>query len=282
MALGLLAVLLFGEYTIPDLTFATLRNFHPSAETMPIIPTLFITIACGAISGFHATQSPLMARCMNNERESRVVFYGAMISESVIALIWAAIGMAFFHGPESLASALAEHGNNAAWAVNTIAHTTLGKVGAVLALLGVVAAPITSGDTAFRSARLIVADVLHIEQRSILKRLMVSLPLFVIGTVLLFVDFDIIWRYFAWTNQAMSVVTLWMIVVYLRERGRNIWVALPPAIFMTLICSTFVFVSDQFVGLGATTLAYMLGAVTTLVLSALMWMKVKQSKKLIK
>jgi carbon starvation protein CstA len=111
---------------------------------------------------------------------------------------------------------------------------------------------------------------------------MVSLPLFVIGTVLLFVDFDIIWRYFAWTNQAMSVVTLWMIVVYLRERGRNIWVALPPAIFMTLICSTFVFVSDQFVGLGATTLAYMLGAVTTLVLSALMWMKVKQSKKLIK
>ena len=282
MALGLLAVLLFGEYTIPDLTFATLRNFHPSAETMPIIPTLFITIACGAISGFHATQSPLMARCMNNERESRVVFYGAMISESVIALIWAAIGMAFFHGPESLAAALAEHGNNAAWAVNTIAHTTLGKVGAVLALLGVVAAPITSGDTAFRSARLIVADVLHIEQRSILKRLMVSLPLFVIGTVLLFVDFDIIWRYFAWTNQAMSVVTLWMIVVYLRERGRNIWVALPPAIFMTLICSTFVFVSDQFVGLGATTLAYMLGAVTTLVLSALMWMKVKQSKKLIK
>jgi carbon starvation protein CstA len=155
-------------------------------------------------------------------------------------------------------------------------------VGAVLALLGVVAAPITSGDTAFRSARLIVADVLHIEQRSILKRLMVSLPLFVIGTVLLFVDFDIIWRYFAWTNQAMSVVTLWMIVVYLRERGRNIWVALPPAIFMTLICSTFVFVSDQFVGLGTTTLAYMLGAVTTLILSALMWMKVKQSKKLIK
>ena len=152
----------------------------------------------------------------------------------------------------------------------------------MLALLGVVAAPITSGDTAFRSARLIVADVLHIEQRSILKRLMVSLPLFVIGTVLLFVDFDIIWRYFAWTNQAMSVVTLWMIVVYLRERGRNIWVALPPAIFMTLICSTFVFVSDQFVGLGATTLAYMLGAVTTLILSALMWMKVKQSKKLIK
>ena len=213
MALGLLGVMLFVEYTIPELVRATLHNFQPNAEAMPIIPTLFITIACGAVSGFHATQSPLMARCMNNERESRVVFYGAMISESVIALIWAAIGMAFFHGPESLAAALAEHGNNAAWAVNPIAHTTLGQVGAILALLGVVAAPITSGDTAFRSARLIVADILHIEQRTIYKRLMISLPLFAIGTVLLFVDFDIIWRYFAWTNQAMSVVTLWVIVV---------------------------------------------------------------------
>ena len=282
MALGLLCVLLFGSYTIPDLSFSTLRNFHPNAAAMPIVPTLFITIACGAISGFHATQSPLMARCMNSERESRVVFYGAMISESVIALIWAAIGMAFFHGPDSLAAALAEHGNNAAWAVNTIANTTLGRVGAILALLGVVAAPITSGDTAFRSARLIVADVLHIEQRSILKRLMVSLPLFAIGAVLLFIDFDIIWRYFAWTNQAMSVVTLWMIVVYLHERDRNIWVAIPAAIFMTFICSAFVFVSDQFVGLGATPMAYVLGAVTTVLITAAMWVKVKQRVKLIK
>lgn len=282
MALGLLGVLLIGDYTIPDLSLSTLRNFHPSAETMPIVPTLFITIACGAVSGFHATQSPLMARCMNNERESRVVFYGAMISESVIALIWAAIGMAFFHGPESLAAALAEHGNNAAWAVNTIANTTLGTVGAVLALLGVVAAPITSGDTAFRSARLIVADVLHIEQRNVLKRLMVSLPLFAVGTVLLFVDFDVIWRYFAWTNQAMSVVTLWVIVVYLHERGRNIWVAVPAAIFMTFICSAFVFISDQFVGMGATTMAYLLGAATTLAITAVMWRKVKQRVKILK
>lgn len=282
MALGLLGVMLFGEYTIPDLTAATLRNFQPNAEAMPIIPTLFITIACGAVSGFHATQSPLMARCMNNERESRVVFYGAMISESIIALIWAAIGMAFFHGPESLAAALAEHGNNAAWAVNTIAHTTLGQVGAILALLGVVAAPITSGDTAFRSARLIVADILHIEQRTIYKRLMISLPLFAIGTVLLFVDFDIIWRYFAWTNQAMSVVTLWVIVVYLRERDRNIWVALPPAIFMTYICTAFVFISDQFIGMANRPLAYALAAVVTLIISVAMWQKVRSRVKLSK
>ena len=279
MALGLLGVLIFGQYTVPDLTLDTLRNYHPDAESMPIIPTLFITIACGAISGFHATQSPLMARCMNNERECRVVFYGSMISESIIALIWAAIAMAFFHGPDSLAAALAEHGNNAAWAVNTISNTTLGVAGGLLAMLGVVAAPITSGDTAFRSARLIVADILHIEQRTIAKRLMISLPLFAIGTVLLFVDFDIIWRYFAWTNQAMSVVTLWVVVVYLREKGRNMWVALPGAVFMTFICTTFVFVSNQFIGMENRTLAYICGGVTTALLSAIMWWKIMKITK---
>ena len=279
MALGLLGVLIFGNYTIPDLTLSTLRNFHPNAENMPIIPTLFITIACGAVSGFHATQSPLMARCMNNEREGRVVFYGAMISESVIALIWAAIGMAFFHGPDSLAAALAEHGNNAAWAVNTISTTTLGIAGGLLAMLGVVAAPITSGDTAFRSARLIVADILHIEQRTIAKRLLISLPLFAIGGMLLFIDFDIIWRYFAWTNQAMAVVTLWMIVVYLRERDRNIWVALPAAVFMTFICTTFVFVSDQFLGLENRSLAYIFSCATTALLTAIMWRKILKTQK---
>ncbi len=279
MALGLLGVLLFGNYTIPDLTLSTLRNFHPNAENMPIIPTLFITIACGAVSGFHATQSPLMARCINNEREGRVVFYGAMISESIIALIWAAIGMAFFHGPDSLAVALAEHGNNAAWAVNTISNTTLGIAGGLLAMLGVVAAPITSGDTAFRSARLIVADILHIEQRTIAKRLMISLPLFAIGGMLLFIDFDIIWRYFAWTNQAMATVTLWVVVVYLRQRARNIWVALPAAVFMTFICTTFVFVSDQFLGMENRSLAYIFSCATTALLTAIMWRKIQKTKK---
>jgi carbon starvation protein CstA len=251
---------------------------------MPIVPTLFISIACGAISGFHATQSPLMARCLNNERDGRVSFYGAMIAESIIALIWAAVAMAFFGGVENLSAALAEHGNNAAWAVNNISVTTLGVVGGILAMLGVVAAPITSGDTAFRSARLIVADVLKIEQRSIPKRLAISLPLFAIGTVLLFVDFDIIWRYFAWFNQSMSVITLWVIVVYLKEHNRNIWVALPGAIFMTYICTTFIFTSDQFIGMGGTPLSYLLGALSTLVITGLMWkmVVVKRSKNLIK
>ena len=284
MALGLAFVLFVGDYTIPELTFSSLRNFHPQAESMPIVPTLFISIACGAISGFHATQSPLMARCLNNEREGRVSFYGAMISESIIALIWAAVAMAFFGGVENLSAALAEHGNNAAWAVNNISVTTLGVVGGILAMLGVVAAPITSGDTAFRSARLIVADVLKIEQRSIPKRLAISLPLFAIGTVLLFVDFDIIWRYFAWFNQSMSVITLWVIVVYLKEHNRNIWVALPGAIFMTYICTTFIFTSDQFIGMGSTPLSYLLGALSTLVITGLMWkmIVVKRSKNLIK
>ena len=279
MAIGLAIVLFVGDYTIPNLTFETLRNYQPNAGAMPIIPTLFITVACGAISGFHATQSPLMARCMNNETEARMIFYGSMITESIIALIWAAIGMAFFQGPDSLAAALAEHGNDASWAVSTISNTTLGVLGGFVALFGVVSAAITSGDTAFRSARLIVADVLKVEQRSILKRFAIAIPLFCIALALLFVDFDVVWRYFAWCNQAMSVVTLWVIVVYLKKFKRNIWVALPPAVFMTYICTSFVFVSNQFIGMPNRTLAYALAAVVTLAITAGMWIKVQQSAK---
>ena len=233
MAIGLAGVILFGDYSVPELSLSTLRNYQPNAEALPIVPTLFITIACGAISGFHATQSPLMARCIKSEGDCRSVFYGAMITESIIALIWAAIAMAFFHGPDKLAVALAEHGNSAAWVVNTISTSTLGIVGGILAVLGVVAAPITSGDTAFRSARLIVADSLHIEQRSIPKRLMICIPIFAIGLVLNFIDFDVVWRYFSWTNQALATVVLWTIVVYHRREGYNMWVALLPAIFMS-------------------------------------------------
>ena len=279
MAVGLAVVLFTGDYTIPNLTLDTLRNYQPDAEALPIVPTLFITVACGAISGFHATQSPLMARCMNNEREARVIFYGSMITESIIALIWAAMGMAFFYGPDALATTMAEHGNNAAWAVSTISNATLGAVGGFVALFGVVSAAVTSGDTAFRSARLIVADVLKIEQRSILKRFMIAVPLFVIAITLLFVDFDVVWRYFAWCNQALSVVTLWVIVVYLKKFKRNIWVALPPTVFMTYICTSFVFVSGQFIGMTNRPLAYALAAVVTMAITAAMWIKVQRSAK---
>lgn len=279
MALGLLGVLIFGDYTIPQMT---LENLHINKANLPLVPTLFITIACGAISGFHATQSPLMARCVNNERECRFVFYGAMISESVIALIWAAISMAFFYDQGGVSAVLAG-GHTPAWAVNEISNTTLGLVGGILAVLGVVAAPITSGDTAFRSARLIIADVFHIEQRTKWKRLVICVPLFAAGVTLTFVNFDIVWRYFAWTNQALASVVLWCIVVYLNLNRRNIWVALVPAVFMTYICSSFVFVSGQFVGMGSTPAAYALGAVVTVLISGFMvWRLVRIRKAEVK
>ena len=278
MALGLFGVLIFGDYTIPQMT---LENLHINKANLPLVPTLFITIACGAISGFHATQSPLMARCVNNERECRFVFYGAMISESVIALIWAAISMAFFYDQGGVSAVMAGH--TPAWVVNEISNTTLGLVGGILAILGVVAAPITSGDTAFRSARLIIADVFHIEQRTKWKRLVICVPLFAAGVTLTFVNFDVVWRYFAWTNQALASVVLWCIVVYLNLNRRNIWVALVPAVFMTYICSSFVFVSGQFFGMGSTPLAYALGAVVTVLISGFMvWRFVRDRKAEVK
>ena len=273
MALGLLGVLIFGDYTIPSMT---LENLHINKANLPLIPTLFITIACGAISGFHATQSPLMARCVNNERECRFVFYGSMISESVIALIWAAIAMAFFYNDGGVSAVMGSH--TPAWAVNEISTTTLGVVGGILAILGVVAAPITSGDTAFRSARLIIADMFHIEQRTKWKRLVICAPLFAAGIALTFVNFDVVWRYFAWTNQALASVVLWCIVVYLHTQKRNYWVALIPALFMTYICSSFVFVSNQFVGLGSTPLAYALGGVLTAAIAAVMSIKLRKQR----
>ena len=274
MALGLLGVLLFGDYTIPAMT---LENLHANKANLPLVPTLFITIACGAISGFHATQSPLMARCVNNERECRFVFYGSMISESIIALIWAAISMAFFYDDGGVSVVMSEH--TPAWAVNEISSSTLGVVGGILAILGVVAAPITSGDTAFRSARLIIADVFHIEQRTKWKRLAIALPIFAVGVTLTFVDFDIVWRYFAWSNQTLASIVLWCIVVYLYREHSNYWVALIPAVFMTYICSSFVFVSNQFIGMGAVAMAYVWGGVATLLLSSIILYRILCERK---
>lgn len=245
MALGILYVLIFGDYAIPELSADNWRNFKSDAAEFPIFPTLFITIACGAISGFHATQSPLMARCLTNEKQGKPVFFGAMIAESLIALIWAAVGMAFWGGPTELNTTLATHGDNAAWAVNEITRTTLGKVGAILALLGVVVAPITSGDSAFRSARLIAADFLHVEQRSIRKRLYISIPLFVVGFAITMMNFGVIWQYFAWINQMLAAVTLWTITSYLIVNRKNYWIALLPAIFMTLVVSLYILIAPE-------------------------------------
>ena len=278
MALALLCVLLIGDYAVPELT--TLKNMHFNAERLPIIPTLFISIACGAISGFHATQSPIMARCMNNEREARPIFFGAMISESIVALIWAAIAMAFFGGVQGLNDFMQANGSNAGLAVSVISDTTLGTIGSILAILGVVAAPITSGDTAFRSARLIIADMVGYDQKPIMKRLVVSIPLFAIGIGIAFIDFDVIWRYFAWSNQALSVITLWMITAWLmRRKSRWSFIALVPAIFMTYVCSSFIFVSTQFVGLGACTEAYTYGGAMTAIISGLLMLNIHKDVK---
>ena len=202
MAVGIGVGIIAKGYTIPEITLA---NLHPKGTS--IFPFLFITIACGAISGFHATQSPLMARCVRKEREGRRVFYGSMIAEGIIALIWAAAAMAFFGGTDGLAATLGNGGP--AVAVNEISRTLLGTVGGVLALLGVVACPITSGDTAFRSARLVIADAINFKQDKTANRFMVAIPLFIVGIALTQINFGIIWRYFSWSNQTLAMIVLW-------------------------------------------------------------------------
>ncbi|MCK3683123.1 carbon starvation protein A [Maribellus sp. YY47] len=245
MALGLIIALFVKGYHIPELNLASITNFHSESDKFPIFPMLFITIACGAISGFHATQSPLMARCLTNEKYGRRVFYGAMITEGVVALIWAAIGMSFFGGIRELNDVMNANNGNAAFVVNEISNSLLGTLGGVLALLGVVAAPITSGDTAFRSARLIVADFLNLKQKSIGNRLLISIPLFLIGFLLTQIDFSIIWRYFAWSNQTLATVVLWTITVYLAKEQKFYWMTLIPAVFMTAVITTYLMFAPE-------------------------------------
>jgi carbon starvation protein CstA len=243
MAVGISTGLIAEGYRIPELSLQSLYNMHSQPDKYPIFPLMFISIACGAVSGFHATQSPLMARCIKNESLGRRVFYGAMITEGVVALIWAAAGMAFFGGVKELNGVMNSHQGNAAWVVNEISNTLLGKIGGILALLGVVAAPVTSGDTAFRSARLIVSDFLKLQQKTIKNRLIISIPLFVIGFVLTRLDFAVIWRYFAWSNQTLAAIVLWTITVYLAKAGKFYWVGLLPAVFMTAVTITYICVA---------------------------------------
>ena len=225
---------------------------------------MFVSIACGAISGFHATQSPMMARCMTSEKYGRPVFYGAMITEGIVALIWAAAATYFFHTDEGTALFAASSGNdNAAIIVNSITRDWLGTLGGLLAVLGVIAAPITSGDTAFRSARLIVADFMRLDQRPILKRLAISVPLFIVGFVILQIDFAVLWRYFAWCNQTLAVFTLWALTVYLVRERKLYAITLIPALFMTAVCSTYIFIAGEGLALSRH-LSYALGGAATL------------------
>ncbi|MDR0874160.1 MAG: carbon starvation protein A [Prevotellaceae bacterium] len=245
MAVGILTMIFLHNAPIPEATWSNLHNMHPDAEHFPIFPMLFISIACGAISGFHATQSPLMARCMKNEKQGRRVFYGAMIAEGLVALIWAAAAMSFFGDVGGLQQFLADNGNNAAVVVDKIAHSWLGKFGGLLAIIGVIAAPITSGDTAFRSARLMVADFVNYNQKPLLNRIWIALPLFVVGFIILQMNFDILWRYFAWANQTLAATTFWVITVYLVREKKCFWISLIPGIFMTMVVSTYIIIAPE-------------------------------------
>lgn len=259
MAFGILIMLFVHHPPLPEITQG-LSNTHPAG--LPIFPIMFVSIACGAISGFHATQSPLMARCLKNEKYARPVFFGSMVAEGIVALIWAAAATYFYHN----------HGmgeSNAAVIVDSITKEWLGVVGAVLAVLGVIAAPITTGDTAFRSARLLIADILKWEQRSIKRRLMICIPLFLVGLGLLLYSmkdkdgFDMIWRYFAWMNQTLAIFTLWALTVYLVQQKKLYIITLIPALFMTAVCSTYIFIAPEGLSLGRE-LSQLLGGIVTL------------------
>lgn len=236
MAIGVAGGILVEGYHIPEMT---LQNLHPT--NLPIWPLMFITVACGAISGFHATQSPMMARCLKNEKHGRAVFYGAMVSEGIIALIWAAAGVAFYDSTGGLAAALKAGGPGGV--VYDVSFTLLGTIGGVLAMIGVIACPITSGDTAFRSARLTVADWFQIDQVPNKSRLMLSIPLLAVGGLLSQMDFTIIWRYFSWANQTLAMIALWAGAMFLfKERPGTsyFWMAAIPATFMSIVTMTYI------------------------------------------
>ena len=254
MAVGICWGIYTKEGWMPEISDAPFVTHHPKG--LPIFPLLCITIACGAISGFHGTQSPLMARCLTNERLGRPIFYGAMITEGVVALIWAAAAIKFasmLPGEEGATAyeKLAALGNPAI-VVKEISTGWMGPVGAILAILGVVAAPITSGDTAFRSARLIAADFLHLGQKRIVNRLMLCLPLFAITTGLFFIDFGVLWRYFAWTNQTLACIMLWAAAVWLAKQRKSYWIAFLPALFMTVVSFSYILTSPEGFGLSLT------------------------------
>lgn len=240
MSFGMLFALFFeGKplfHTIGEMSIDKFfENLSPTG--LPIWPLLFVTIACGAVSGFHATQSPLMARCMENEKEGRFIFYGAMIGEGVIALIWCMVGLTFYNSPADMNAAI-QAGTPAKVVYDSATHM-LGFFGGILAVLGVVILPITSGDTSFRAARLIIAEFFKIDQRHLIKRLFIAVPLFAIGFIITKVDFQVIWRYFGWANQTTAMVMLWTAAAYLYRYHKFHWICTIPAIFMTMVSATY-------------------------------------------
>jgi carbon starvation protein CstA len=281
MGVGIMVVMLgWHSADMPELTDG-LQNRQTNG--LPLFPMMFVSIACGAISGFHGTQSPLMARCVTNERQGRWIFYGAMVAEGILALIWAAAAGTMFADPEAglygidglQAFAAAHPGENiAALVVDKVSRSWLGTVGGILAIIGVIAAPISSGDTALRSARLIVADFMHLNQQPIRNRLMIAIPLLLCVFGMVFVDFNIVWRYFAWTNQTLAVFTLWAGTIFLFKNSRAInkypyayLIALIPALFMTMVSVSYIFIAPEgfhFAKLELSWLAYLIAGITSM------------------
>ncbi|NDV58117.1 carbon starvation protein A [Bacteroides sp. 519] len=282
MAVGILVMLYWYRPDIPEFT----ESFGINYTGLAIFPMMFVSIACGAISGFHATQSPLMARCMTHEKQGRRVFYGAMVTEGIVALIWAAAATYFFK--ENGISYLVgdkEVLYTGADVASKISKDWLGPVGGILAILGIIAAPISTGDTALRSARLMIADFLGIEQRTISKRLLICIPLFLvtIGILLFSISnkegFNIIWRYFAWSNQTLSVFTLWALTAYLTQKHKPYLITMIPALFMTAVCVSYICMAPEGFQLSQT-LSYTIGMVCVVI--SLIWYiiwRIKFNKK---
>ena len=247
MAVGILGGTIIGGYHVPELT---LQNLHP--QGLPVWPYMFVTVACGAISGFHATQSPMISKCITSENVGRKVFYGAMLTESVIALVWAAGGVAFYGATGGLNDALSKLGQSGV--VYDISTGMLGKVGGMLAIVGVIACPITSGDTAFRSARLILSEMFHLEQKPIKNRLVVTIPLLAVAAVLTQLDFNVLWRYFSWSNQTLAMISLWVATAYLLKTHANKIMSLVtalPAVFMSAVSMTYILMANEGFHLGS-------------------------------
>ena len=275
MALGILGGLTFGGYSVPEISLA---NLHP--EGLPVWPYMFVTVACGAISGFHATQSPMASKCITSEKAGRKVFYGAMLAESVIALVWAAGGAAFYGATGGLFNALSTMGQSGV--VYDISTGMLGTVGGLLAIIGVIACPITSGDTAFRSARLILSEIFHLDQKPIKNRLIVTIPLLLVAALLTQLDFNVLWRYFSWSNQTLAMISLWVATAYLLRRGKTRYGSLVtalPASFMSAVSLTYILMAEEGFGLPST-VAYPAGGIfAAALLGVYLYIGRKQSKR---
>ena len=262
MALSIAGGIIFlPQYNIPEIT---LENLHP--EGLPVWPFMFVTVACGAISGFHATQSPMMSKCIRSEKAGRKVFYGAMILESVIALIWAAAGVAFYGGTQILQEAL--NGSGQSGVVYEISTGMLGNIGGILAIIGVVVCPITSGDTAFRSARLILAEWTKLDQKKIRSRLLITIPLLAVSAVLTQLDFNVLWRYFSWSNQTLAMIALWVATYYLIRNNKKLITSLLtaiPATFMSAVSTTYILVANEGLHLD-TRIGYPIGLTAAVIL----------------